>query len=102
MRHATVFCCTLGMLARQYQESVCIDKPSTRSRLWILYSLRIFDPVDGDNEEQWERKHGSGPAGTSQADVLQETSQGRRKLQELREMLKRAQERKAQVGSATA
>ena len=41
--------------------------------------------------------HGSGEAGTSQADVLKVTAQGRKKLAEMRDALKRAQQRKAQV-----
>lgn len=53
--------------------------------------------TDGETEEAWERMHGSGAAGTSQADSLRGSAQGRQRLAEMREALKRAQQRKAQV-----
>ena len=61
--------------------------------------LASMDVADWESEQQWERKHGSGPAGTSQADVLQGTAQGREKLREMREALRAARLRKAQVDS---
>lgn len=54
-------------------------------------------PADGKSDEAWQRMHGSGTAGTSQADSLKLTDKGRRRLAEMRESLKRAQTRKAQV-----
>ena len=53
--------------------------------------------VTEESEEAWERMHGSGAAGTSQADSLKGTLQGRQRLAEMREALKRAQQRKSQV-----
>ena len=62
-----------------------------------MRACEIIRVVDAENEEAWERMHGSGAAGTSQADSLKGTAQGRQQLADMREALKRAQQRKAQV-----
>jgi hypothetical protein len=89
----------VGVVAKQWPLGCSKMPPPILFTLTLAHrveALNFFD-ADAEDDELWERKHGSGPAGTSQADVLQESSQGRRRLQDLREAFKRAQQRKTQV-----
>ena len=56
------------------------------------------EAAGGEEDEHWDRKFGSGPAGTSAGAAGPHSSGGRQRLEEQRTIFTNAVKRKAQVG----
>ena len=57
-----------------------------------------YEAPGGEEDEHWDRKFGSGPAGTSAGAADPHSSGGRQRLEEQRTIFTNAVKRKAQVG----